>query len=198
MTEDEFTEQLLTAIGKCLVFIRPYPKQWMEVIDEQAKSGESKSEDEPEFRPLDLWHYSALSLIARLTNNGETSCNQEELQDIFLWRHPNAEKTFGQTVINALEDVGLIERSRRRDDRRRIKITLTDLGKCKLAEIREDRRKDVAVIASKLKVAGESNYRKIIDTLSDLGDQLWNVIQDESRSNASQSRGATNKKPRRK
>lgn len=179
MTQDEFVEQLLIAIGKCLVFIRPYPKQKLEVIKKQGTSGSAKAKKQSKPKNVDVSHYSTLSLIARLTNNGETSCSHKQLRDVFLWRHPNAENAFDDTIISTLNDVGLIERSLKEDDLKSRKITLTHLGKQMLAEIRDARRKDVAVIVSKLELTDPNSYQTIIDMLSHLGDELWKYMLDE-------------------
>ena len=175
-----------------------YSIQKMDVIKEQGTSGRGSSKKRPERKTLDVWHYSTLSLIARLTNIGEKPCSHKQLRDIFLWRHPKAENKFDDTILTTLDDVGLIKRSLKEDELKSRIIALTDLGKQKLAEIREARRKDIAVIVAKLEVADENSYQQIIDTLSHLGDELWECMLEEAALTAIKSRGEIKKQPKRK
>jgi hypothetical protein len=194
MTQEEFIEQLLTSIGKCFVFLRPAPSEKMEIIKRKRAAAKGNSKKGHNHKNVDVWHYSALSIISRLTNNGEIPCSHKQLRDIFLWRHPNAGNKFDDTVLKTLDDIGLIKRSLQTDELKGRSITLTDLGKQILVKIGESRRKDVAVIAANLEIDDEADRQKIVNTLSHLGDLLWKHILKEAESEASKKQNVTKKK----
>lgn len=179
MKRDEFIEELLNSFAKIYAFLRAHQPRPYPVVKE---IGDLKVGDE---KPLDLWHFSTLSLIFLLTNRGERSCRQAELRKIFLYKFPNGKSRFNskEGVMNVLEAVGCIERTREREgglsahaDNRHNAVRITDKGIELLGKLREARREDAQIITSQLRVTNEDEYAKIAKSLNNLADNLWKVI----------------------
>lgn len=109
------------------------------------------------------------------TTRGETATlmtlfrADEPLTPGRLGEHAHVSSARVANILRGLEEKGLIERAHSADDRRQVRVTLTDAGRAEAARVRDER---TGTVASYLAALGSDDAAELVRIVRKTGDIL--------------------------